>query len=249
MKRYELADTLRGLSIISMIAFHTCWIMSFFGVLIDRQVLTGTWFTIWERSICIGFISIAGFSFSLGHNHLRTGLKIFGWGFVITAVTCLLIPGIRIIFGILTFIGTVTLLMIPLDKALNGKVAGKRITAVFLFILSLVLFLLTYHINAGYIGLRFFPVYLPKCLYKGLFATFFGFMEPGFTSDDYFSILPWFFIFICGYMLHKMIIGTKAEEIALNYKIRGINSMGRHSLPIYLIHPVVIYVLVWLITA
>ena len=86
-KRYDLIDTLRGLAIISMIGFHACWIMNYFGILITSETLYGTIFTVWERSICIPFIIIAGFSFSLGHNHLRSGLIVFGWGLIITAVT------------------------------------------------------------------------------------------------------------------------------------------------------------------
>jgi uncharacterized membrane protein len=248
MKRYELTDTLRGLSIISMIVFHTCWIMSHFGLLIPQSMLTGTAFTIWERSICIAFISIAGFSFSLGHDHLRSGLKIFAWGLVIMLVTIFLIPGIRIVFGILTFIGTATLLMIPLDKALNKIVERSRTAAAVLFAVALGLFLLTYHINIGYIGFTAHPLMLPEWLYRGLFATFIGFMEPGFVSDDYFSVLPWYFVYVSGYAIHKLIRGTKAEGVFEKLKIPGINSMGRHSLAIYLIHPVIIYLVLMLLT-
>ncbi len=248
MKRYELADTLRGLSIISMIAFPSCWIMSHFGLLIPPSVLTGTGFMIWERSICIAFIFIAGFSFSLGHDHLRSGLKIFVWGLVIMLVTIFFIPGIRIVFGILTFIGTATLLMIPLDKALGKCADGSKTAAVLIFAVAMVLFLLTYHINIGYIGPASHPLMLPEGLYRGLFATYIGFMEPGFFSDDYFSVLPWFFMYVSGYGFYKTIRGTMAEDVFHKLKIPGINTLGRYSLAIYLIHPVIIYAVVLLLT-
>ena len=249
MKRYELTDTLRGLSIISMIAFHTCWIMSHFGIAIEQETLFGTGFTIWERSICIAFITIAGFSFSLGHDHIRSGLKIFVWGLIIMLGTVFLVPGIRIIFGILTFIGTATLLMIPIDKAM-GKLIGRSNTfAAVIFAAAVLLFLLTYHINIGYIGPASHQILLPAGLYKGLFATYIGFMEPGFVSDDYFSVLPWFFLYMSGYALHKLINGSKAEDLFYKLKIPGINTIGRHSLAIYLIHPVVIYAVILLLTS
>lgn len=244
MKRYELIDTLRGLEILSMIAFHACWILSHFGFFILPETLVGTGFTVWERSICIGFISIAGFSFSLGRDHVRSGLIVFGWGFVITLVTCLFLPDIRIIFGILTFLGTCIFIMIPLDGAVRKITKGSRAACVVIFALSMVLFLLTYRINVGYIGLAPFSTKLPEWLYRNLVTTFIGFMMPGFFSTDYFSLIPWFFMYLCGYMLHKIVADTKVSEYFMKLKIPGINKLGRHSLPIYIIHPIVLYILI-----
>ena len=246
MKRYELIDTLRGFAIVSMIAFHTCWILHHFGLAVSDEMLTGTWFTVWERSICISFILIAGFSFSLGHNHLRSGLVVFVWGVIITAATCLFIPGIRIVFGILTFIGTATLLMILIDRLIGKATKGSKLFFRSLFILSLVMFLFTYNINIGYVGLNPIVIKPPQALYKGLVPTFIGFMEPGFVSDDYFSIMPWFFLYLCGYSLHKLIRGSKAEDYVRRWRIPGIDLLGRHSLPIYLVHPVIIYIVIWI---
>jgi uncharacterized membrane protein len=223
--------------------------MSHFGLVIDPATLTGTGFTIWERSICISFITITGFCFSLGHDHLRSGLKIFAWGLVIMLGTIFLVPGIRIIFGILTFIGTAMLLMIPTDKAMGKRISGSKTFAAVIFAAAVLLFLLMYHINIGYIGPTSHQILLPGGLYKGLFATFIGFTEPGFVSDDYFSVLPWFFVYMAGYALHKLIKGTKAEELFYKVKIPGINAIGRHSLAIYLIHPVVIYGVILLLTS
>ena len=243
-KRYKLIDTLRGLAVISMILFHTCWIMNHFGMLIPTEMMFGTWFTVWERSICFGFILIAGYSFSFGHRHLRSGLVVFVCGLVIMAVTCLFLPQIRIVFGILTFIGSATVITIPVDKAIGKRISGKRTAATVGFSLMLVLFILTYKINRGYIGVPPAVMYLPKGLYKGLLAAYIGFTEPGFFSTDYFSILPWYFLYMCGYMLHKLLEGTGAERFTRDHGIKGIDVLGRHSLPIYIIHPVIIYAII-----
>ncbi len=244
MKRYELIDTLRGLAVISMILYHACWIMNHFGFVIPSDTLYGPIFTVWERSICMGFITIAGFSFSLGRHHFRSGIKIFGCGLAITLVTCLLVPEIRIVFGVLTLIGTATLLTIPVDRMIGQ---GSRKTLIIVFLLSLLVFLFTYHINKGYLGSSRFPVYLPGQLYQGLFATFLGFTEYGFFSTDYFSVIPWFFLYLCGYCLHKIIKGTGAENVLEDHYIPGINIIGRHSLIIYILHPIVIYGVLYII--
>ena len=249
MKRYDLIDTLRGLAVISMIFYHACWIMNQFGIAVSSETVYGPMFIAWERSICIPFILIAGFSFSFGRHHVRTGLMLFGIGAAITAGTCLFVPQIRIVFGILTFIGTATLLMIPLDK-ITGRLRLKyRWLYKASLIISAVLFLFSYNINKGYIG--FMPglgVKLPQALYKGYVSTFVGFMEPGFFSTDYFSVLPWFFLYMCGYFLNRLIIGTWVADSVLTHGIPGVKAIGRHSLLIYVIHPIVLYLIFYLMS-
>ena len=248
-KRYDLIDTLRGLAIISMIGFHACWIMNYFGILITSETLYGTIFTVWERSICIPFIIISGFSFSLGHNHLRSGLIVFGWGLIITAVTCIFLYDIRIVFGVLTLIGSSILLTIPIDNVLRNHNFLTQKVSVFLFAISLLLFLLTYKINIGYLG--FYPAFcveIPRSIYNGYIATYFGFMDPGFYSTDYFSLFPWWFLYLSGYFLHKITISSEKAKSLLENGIPGIRIIGRYSLPIYLIHPIIIFILLFFIT-
>ena len=248
MKRYDLIDTLRGLAVINMIGFHTCWLMSFFGMGIDNETLFGPGFTAWERSICISFILIAGYSFSLGRAHLRSGLTVFITGLVITAVTCLFLPELRIIFGVLTFIGTASLLMIPLDRAAGERALKSRAFRWTGLVLFIILFLLTYNINNGYLGFkRGIALDLPETLYKGYIATFIGFKDPDFYSSDYFSLLPWIFLYLTGYFLHKTIKGSELEKRVLTSGIPGIKAIGRHSLVIYVLHPIVIYAVLYFI--
>ncbi len=246
MKRYDLIDTLRGISVISMILFHACWIMNHFGLLITSEMLFSPSFTAWERSICIPFIAIAGFSFSFGHNHLKTGLLLSGIGATITLATCLLVPDIRIVFGVLTLIGISVLLMIPIDKAIGKKVSESLIYAIIAFTIAIGLFLFFYNINKGFLGIPGL-IALPRSLYKGYFATFIGFMDPGFYSSDYFSVLPWFFLYAGGYFLNKIIIGRWSDSRILRFKIPGINVIGRHSLHIYIIHPIVLYLIFYVV--
>ena len=73
--------------------------------------------------------------------------------------------------------------------------------------------------------------------------TFLGFMEVGFYSADYFSLIPWFFLFIAGYFGYRLV-----EEKGLLEKIgewkplpRVFGYIGRQSLIIYMLHQPVIY--------
>lgn len=251
MKRYDLIDTLRGLAVISMIGFHACFIISYFGLGIPSDALFGPGFMIWERSICFSFITIAGYSFSFGRHHLKSGLMLFGIGLVITAVTCLAVPDIRIIFGVLTFLGTATLIMIPLDRIVKKRYKetqkGPTGAGIVLLAASLVLFVFTYNINKGFLGIRqIYPIRLPQELYRGYISTFFGFMDPGFYSSDYFSLIPWFFLYLSGYFLHGIVAGSRFEAGFMTKGIPGIKAIGRHALPVYIIHPIVLFIIVWI---
>ena len=68
--RYALPDTLRGLTLLSMIAYHGCWDMVYiWGADWPWYHSTGAY--LWQQSICWTFILLSGYSFSLGRRHWR----------------------------------------------------------------------------------------------------------------------------------------------------------------------------------
>lgn len=242
-KRLRTIDTIRGITILSMIGFHACWDLYSFGF-IQAETLFGTKGYIWQQSICWSFILISGYCFSMGHHHLKRGLMSLAGGVLITAFTCLFMYEDRDIFGVLWMLGTSTLLMILLDKILPKKKMG----AVMGLLISASLFILTRNINSGYLGFEGWNmVSLPSFLYKGHLMTFLGFMDPGFFSTDYFSLFPWFFLFTVGYFLNKIFKDTAFEERALTHGIRPLEIIGRHSFIIYMAHQPVVYGLIYLI--
>lgn len=247
-KRLELIDTARGITIISMILFHTCWFMNYFGMLITSEMLFGRGFTIWERTICCSFIFISGFSFSLGKRHLRNGLLILSLGVAITILSVLFAYDVRDIFGVLWLLGLSVLLMMPLVKVFKLENISKQ-TATGLFFAFLLIFVYLWNINFGYIGFKnYLYLELPGFLYNGLFMTLLGFTKRGFYSVDYFSLLPWFFLYMTGFFFHKIVRNTKFESDVLTRGLPILKWMGRHSLIIYLIHPVVIFISLYIIS-
>ena len=129
--RLHLLDALRGFLMIHMIAFHGMWnLVYLFGV-------RAPWYRsaagyIWQQFICWSFILLSGFCWSMSHNHLKRGLLVFGGGAVVSLVTCLLMPESRILFGVLTCIGSCMLLMIPLASvlyALMREFTQKRLAS------------------------------------------------------------------------------------------------------------------------
>ena len=219
-KRLELVDTIRGLAIVSMIGYHACWIMCFFGILISKELLNSDAFNIWQKSICFTFIIISGFAFNLSKRRLRNGIVTLSIGVIITLLSIIFLYEARDIFGVLWLIGFCTLMMIPVDKLIGKALLRKKIISFIIIIICILLYVVTRNINVGYINMLDGSIIrLPKYLYTNLFMTFLGFMMPTFYSVDYFSVIPWSFLYIAGYCLYKVICGNKLEEKVLVHGI------------------------------
>ena len=225
-------DTLRGLALISMILYHASWDMVYlFGADWDWYRSDGAY--VWQQITCWTFILLSGYCFHLGRHRMRRGLMAFGGGVLVTLVTYMTMPDMPALFGVLTFLGSAMLLTIPLDRIFN-KVPGT------LGLLgSVALFLIFREVNGGYLGFEGLrALALPEGLYANLFTAYLGFPPAGFRSSDYFSLLPWIFLFWTGYFLYRLRPGESRWKLP---RIPVITFMGRHSLLIYLLHQPVIY--------
>ena len=234
--RLHLLDALRGFLLLHMIAFHGMWNLVFrFGVPVPWYNDTPGY--IWQQFICWSFILLSGFCWSMSRNHLKRGLLVFGGGAVVSIATLLFMPENCILFGILTCIGSCMLLMIPLDKLF------RKVPAAAGGISSFSLFLLLRNCASGSLGFeKFVLCALPPWLYRNSLTTFFGFPHAGFFSTDYFSLLPWFFLFLTGYFLFR--IGKDRgwnEKLFAKGQFPLLNFLGKHSLLVYLLHQPVLY--------
>ena len=104
-------------------------------------------------------------------------------------------------------------------------------------------FLLTRNVNEGMLGFEKFQlIELPQRWYCNMFTTYLGFPGPGFFSTDYFSLIPWFFLFVTGYFIYGIFKKKKwLNSTLLDWNCRPLSFVGRNTLFIYLIHQPVIY--------
>lgn len=234
-------DTIRGITLLSMMLYHTCWDLVFlFGKKIPGYSGLGGY--VWQQSICWTFILLAGFCWSLGHHHLKRGLIVFGSGILITFVTLLAMPESRVIFGVLTLIGSCMLLLIPMEKLLLKLRTEIGLAGSFL------LFLLFRNVNTGYLGFENWNILkLPDGFYENLFTTYLGFPQKGFFSADYFSLLPWFFLFLTGFYLYQLVQKNHMMEKLFSWRVPGFDVIGRHSLLIYLLHQPAVFGISWML--
>lgn len=134
--RYLFLDRLRGLTLLSMIAYHTCWdAVNLFGA--DWGWFDTTAAYVWQQSICWSFLLLSGFCWQLGHRPLRRGLLVLAAGEAVSVVTRLATPDQPVYFGVLTLIGIGMLLLIPLDRLFRRVPAplGLAVSALLFFAL------------------------------------------------------------------------------------------------------------------
>lgn len=234
--RLHFLDALRGFNLINMIAFHGLWnLVYLFGMRADWY--TGSPGYLWQQAICWTFIVLSGFCWNLGRHHLKRGLTVFGGGLIVTAVTCIVMPESRIVFGVLTCLGSCMLLLIPAEKLLRNVPAAIGLAA------SFGSFLLLRNISSGTLGFeRFVLCSLPETLYRNLLTAYLGFPPRGFFSTDYFPLFPWFFLFVTGSFLFRVLEERKLnEKLFAKGQVPVLNWLGRHSLIVYLLHQPVLY--------
>lgn len=243
-KRLHTIDSIRGLTLISMILYHLCWDLVYIaGIRLDFYT-SNTGF-IWQQSICWSFILISGFCVAISNHPITRGLIVSLCGLAITVVTSIFLPEDIIIFGVLTFHGSamiITGLLLPILEKIHPGI---------LLFFSAFMFAVTRFISYGYIG---FPganvITLPQSLYTNYLTTYLGFPFPFFYSTDYFAILPWIFLFWCGFAICRLLKMPKKGTLLLKrpfyIRIPGISFIGKHSLVIYMLHQPVLYALVML---
>lgn len=245
-QRYHILDEIRGITLCSMILYHMVWdLVYMFGT--DWAWYRTDFAYVWQQSICWSFILLSGFCFSLGKRKWRRGLIVFSAGIVISLVTELLMPANRIRFGVLTLLGSCMLIMASVECIRNSKAVEY---SGLWTIVSFLAFVLTKRINYGYLGfadVRLFE--LPQEWYTlGDLGNFLGFTTKTFYSTDYFSLMPWFFLFLTGYFLHKYMEKAGWLDRLLCQPSLGKwwRIAGKHSLLIYMLHQPVVYGVLYL---
>ena len=269
--RLRFLDAFRGLTILSMIAFHTCWDLMDVGFGMTREILYSPACYVWQQSICWSFIFLSGYCFTMGKHPLKRGLITFGCGVLVSLVTILVMYENRAVFGVLWMIGISCLMMIPIDRVMNQRKSSARhvgemgadatvgnaqsergrqmLKGAIGLVVCIALFVLFRNVNRGYLGFEGWRIAkLPDWLYQGYFMTFLGFTDHSFYSTDYFSVIPWFFLYGAGYFTRMLLKDSVVERKVFVHGCRPLEFLGRHSLLIYMLHQPVAYGCVYLLS-
>ena len=242
-KRYAFLDTCRGFLLLAMLVYHFFWDLTYLFA-VELPWFEGKLAYLWQQSVCWAFILLSGFCFPLGTRPARRGLVLMICGVAIMLITNFFVPEQPALFGILFFLGSCMLFLAPLHQF------AVKIPCSLGLLGSLALFVLTRNLNDGYLGFEQWNLYrLPQIFYADKLTTYLGFPEANFVSSDYFSLMPWLFLFMVGYYTFYLL---QQEGELSKFFAEGTGSLsflGRHSLLFYLLHQPVLYGILQLLLA
>ena len=223
-------DALRGFMILCVVFIHFCFDLDYF---LGIDFITNPVIQFVMDHCGMSFVVLSGLCATIGRRSFRRGLQVFGCGMLITAVTAgmyflnMADKFIIIYFGVLHLLG-VCMMLWPLLRKLP---VWAWLTA------GVVLVVLGYWFGT-------FTVSVPWLFPLGLVA-------PGFSSSDFFPLLPHLGWFLLGACLGKALYKEKQSLLpnfpSENVIVRFFRWCGTHSLWIYLIHQPVLYGIVSLL--
>ena len=233
-ERFWEVDFLRGFAVVMMIVFHCLYDLTHFA-LIWVNIYSGFWW-VFGRATAIIFFFLVGVSLTLSYSrleknkqgetwfkYLKRGLRIFGYGMLITLVVYLFMSKTLIVFGALHFIGVAIILSRPFfNLRFWNFILGGSIIGVGLY-------------------LKHFRFDFPWLLWLGFRHS----GSAAYHTYDYFPLLPWFGVVLLGIFFGSLLYPNGVRRFSVRNTsfppARLLCLMGRKSLPIYFIHqPVLI---------
>ena len=228
-RRIQLIDALRGLAVLLMVVHHFLYDLAAFAGA-PWWLFSNPVFDVLHYVFAGLFILLSGISSDFSRSNVKRGLKALGCALVITAVTAVM--EMQVLFGVLHLLGT-CMVFYGLTRGLWERLPWWGIPAI-----SLVGIALTGHMTGGVMG-------------ESRWLWMFGRIYDGFVSTDYFPLLPWVFVFLLGTWAGKYIKEGKLPQWFYEAKCPPLETVGRHSLVIYMLHQPVLYgltmVLVWIL--
>lgn len=230
--RITLVDAARGIAIVAMVIYHFSWDLSFFG-LIETEVASAQGWRIFARLIAGSFLFLVGVGLVLAHGRglrlrpfLRRLALLVAAALAVTLGTYALFPESFVFFGILHAIALTSVL----------GLAFLRLPWIVTLAAAAVAFALPLFASV--------PMFnAPGWLWLGLATV----IPP---TNDYVPLLPWFGCVLAGMALATAVLGRDPPPAWLGWHIpgplgRALGFAGRHSLPIYLVHQLVLLGAVW----
>ncbi len=242
--RYHALDEARGFAVLCMVFYHAFYTIGY-NLGIPWGVTLLNFFMPAEPYFAMFFIGLSGAMCQLTRSNLKRGLKLAAVSVVLTAVTLFManlgFEGSEIYFGVLHLLSVGMLLVALINPIL------KRLNPICMAVVFLLLFIIFYNVEYGYLGVEGLQLQIPASMYSGDTLFFLGFHSGGFYSADYFPILPWIFMFLLGAALGIYHERGKFPKFLVASRIPPLGFLGRHALAVYMLHQPVIFGIVFLI--
>ena len=223
-------DTLRGLAMVAMIAYHACFDLRWFGYARWDFEHDARWIA--ARSAILGtFMLLAGVSLVLAQRRpdaravfVRHVAQVAAAALLVTLASFAAFPATFIRFGVLHAIAVSLLIARPL-------VASPRIA-----------------LGAGLAAIVAGVVFAHPAFDHDPLG-FIGFMTHKPATEDYVPLFPWTGVLLVGIPLGHALAPRLDRLAPLARLPRGLATMGRHGLLVYLLHQPALVALLWLATS
>ncbi len=239
--RIHFIDTVRGVIIIGVVAYHTIFDLCYiYNIPIDGFLFHP--FVNFIRDFGAGMlIFISGIACHLSHSNLRRGIQCLIISLCFSLFTWFFMRNDFIFFGVLHLF-SVCMLMYALLRKFIDKIPG------FVAPLLFVIFLFVFGLPNGYLG--FFGnhmIELPE--FEGnVFLYCLGLpWKSDIYSADYFPVFPWILLFLCGNILGKYFKEGRIPKFFYKNICPPITFIGTKTIFIYVLHQPVVYGILYLI--
>ena len=224
-QRFDSLDAWRSLAIVLMVIYHFLYDLALFRVITWAQLFC-TPLDIMQKFICCSFIFLAGASARFSRNNLRHGLVVIAAGVIVAIGGAVGEQTIR--FGVLQLLGWSMVIYHFAGRYLQ-KLPGALLAAL--------------STAAALFTKWWTDMTVVEC--RWLYPL--GFMCPGFSSADYFPLLPWFFLFVVGTVFGGWCLKNSDNRLLTAPLPAPLTFLGRHSLLVYLLHQPVLFGISFLI--
>jgi len=240
--RIHFLDELRGFAVLLMICYFFLKILSLLSPTLQNLSLIDA-VNPYRPILPVLFVSISGMAIQMSHHATKRGLLLTALAIAFTLLSLLLFPAAPIYFGMLHQLAFCILFCLVFHPLLGyiPPVAG--------FVVSLVIFILTYHVSDGYIGFQSL-ISLDITALQGDSVLLYplGLLNTPLSAFDYYPIFPWFFLFLAFTFIGTYAAEGRFPEWTTKMHVRPLAFVGRHSLLIYVLHIPILYGLLWLLT-
>lgn len=228
-KRIVLLDVLRGAAMLYVMLYHFMydWVL-IYGWKAPLFLTPGeTFFEIVHTFFLWVLFFVSGICSALSRNSLKRGALLYIIGYLITVGTELFMPSELIVFGVLSCFGA-CMVLTSFISPLIDKLGDKQI---YLSILFAVLWFVFRGLSRGQIDLLLTKISVDSSHFLLLYPL--GLPGDAFSSADYFPLIPFLFIFLCGKCASKQVreLCSKADM-----KESAVSFIGKHSLWVYAVH-------------
>lgn len=219
-------DFTRGVACLSMPIYHTVYNLYVVG-LIDSRWTSHLFWQIYQHLGLGTFVLVSGMAFTLSTKNrinwarlLKRVAKLALVAGLISLATYVVMPERFVRFGVLHFF-TLTIVIAPLLRPVKQWLVfpGLLIIATGIVVTK-----------AG--------------LYPEPWLYITGLMSDRPSSMDYIPLVPWFGVFLVGMGVAHYLPSRPAGTVAKQW-MTPVIWLGKHSLPFYVIHQLVVYAVLW----